>query len=69
MYMEFTEITGTLRNVRVGDVVYKGLVCRVAEPSRTRSGSLLMVISIDHGNYIEQWVVEPEREAIWKRPV
>ncbi len=62
------EVSGKLKDVRAGDVVFKGLVSRVAAPSRSRAGRMLMVIEIDHGTYKEQWVVDPEREANWKRP-
>lgn len=66
--MEFNQITGKLRNVQAGDVVFKGPVARVTEPRLSRAGRMLMIIVIDHGTFKENWVVDPDREANWKRP-
>lgn len=62
------EVSGKLGTVKVGDVMFKGTVSRISEPRRARSGRMLMVIEFDHGTHKEQWTVDPETEANWKRP-
>lgn len=64
------EITGTFKEVQVGDVMVRGTVTRVAEPVRTRGGRMLMVIEFDTriGGHADTWVVSPDSSGKWQRP-